>query len=265
MAESLNSTGSRLRMAFGWYCVSAALQFGSLNESLVVLHHAKGHSKAQPRSHASCACACARACACAMCMCVCRTNDGVRIVMHTPGDDLFSRRRGVALLQGGVRPRNDLAILLAHTPGRACTGVELHVRHGRTATGTLSRETNFRNSGGNLLSGALLRLSPSWVRSRCGWGRGARSTLVVYMPETELHKAARDGESPHHHFQKHEPFFNHALKFRVRLCHSHPGDKNEVESLLQDGLDVNERGAQGQCMRMSNTRRTENELCALAH
>lgn len=168
MAESLNSTGSRLRMAFGWYCVSAALQFGSLNESLVVLHHAKGHSKAQPRSHAICACACARACACAMSMCVCRTNDGVRIVMHTPGDDLFSRRRGVALLQGGVRPRNDLAILLAHTPGRACTGVELHVRHGRTATGTLSRETNFRNSPCLAHSGRIIR------RSHC------QSHLIIF-------------------------------------------------------------------------------------
>ena len=73
-------------------------------------------------------------------MCVCRANDGVfRIVMHTPGVDLFPLRRGVALLQGGVRPCNDLAILLAHTPGRTCTGVELHVRHGRIATGLLGQ------------------------------------------------------------------------------------------------------------------------------
>ena len=35
-------TGSRLRCAFGWYGVSAALTFGSLNESFIVLQTERG-------------------------------------------------------------------------------------------------------------------------------------------------------------------------------------------------------------------------------
>ena len=84
----------------------------------------------------------------------------------------------------------------------------------RACSVSLSRETNFvpkHDTQGNLLSGdspaSLSFLGPFPLRV----GRGARSTLVEYMVETELHKAARDGESSHHHFQHlHEPFCNHS-------------------------------------------------------